>query len=365
MNETATIPYEPQSDPKNNRDCGAACLSMVYASLGQPVQQTELWPAVGKENRFGSLASTTHLMAKDALERGFAALAFQARHPLQTLQQCRDLGVRAILNHRLTADRGTGHYSVLVDIDNEHVTLHDPYFGPSRQITHAELLELWQPHYPNSEVVGYMLIAIATPSSDEVRCELCHTSVPDGVGCPHCQEPVDLRPALMLRCVTRTCIARAWNYICCPSCDYTWTFNLPPANSAEAESDFPNEAAPTPPRPKAPEESDSDPWKLSAMFAKLDEFVSQVQAIPLAVSNPDVKKQLDFIIAGKEKLKLAQVEELANMKAHREKFQQLQAAAQQKAEEHRKKMAELNQPPAPLDPHALGRALLKNLGWES
>ena len=53
------------------------------------------------------------------------------------------------------------------------------------------------------------------------------------------------------------------------------------------------------------------------------------------------------------------------MKAHREKFRKLQEAAQQKAEEHRKKMEELKQPSAALDPHALGRALLKNLGWES
>jgi len=150
----AAIPYERQSDAQTNRDCGAACLSMVYRSLGQAVAQAEIWPAIAKENRFGSISSTTHLMAKDALSRGFAALAFQARHPLLSLQQCRDLGIRAILNHRLNPQRPTGHYTVLVDIDDKDVVLHDPFYGPSRQLSHAELLDLWQPNFPGSEIVA-------------------------------------------------------------------------------------------------------------------------------------------------------------------------------------------------------------------
>src|SRR5580704_4148951 len=96
----AVIPYERQSDPQTSRRCGAACLSMVYRSFGKEIPQDEIWPAVAKQNRFGSLASTTHLMARDALSRGFSALAFQARHPLQALLLCRNAGIRAILNHR-------------------------------------------------------------------------------------------------------------------------------------------------------------------------------------------------------------------------------------------------------------------------
>ena len=56
------IPYESQSQTENNRMCGAACLSMVYRSLGKEVPQSEIWEKIAKVNRFGSLASTTHLM---------------------------------------------------------------------------------------------------------------------------------------------------------------------------------------------------------------------------------------------------------------------------------------------------------------
>jgi hypothetical protein len=55
-------------------DCGAASLSMVYRSFGKDVAQAQIWPAIGKQNRFGSFAATTHLMAQDALRRGFAAV---------------------------------------------------------------------------------------------------------------------------------------------------------------------------------------------------------------------------------------------------------------------------------------------------
>jgi len=101
MSSTATVsvPFESQSDPQNRRDCGAACLSMVYRSFGKTVTPVEIWPAIAKENRFGSISSTTHLMAKDALSRGFAAVAFQASSPLQALRLCNEPGIRESLSN--------------------------------------------------------------------------------------------------------------------------------------------------------------------------------------------------------------------------------------------------------------------------
>src|SRR6476646_9250891 len=98
------IAYQAQSDKTARRSCGAACLSMAYHSFGKAVPQAEIWPLIAKPNRVGSIASTTHLMAQDALNRGFSAVAIQARHPLQALRLCRNLGIRAILNHRLRRD---------------------------------------------------------------------------------------------------------------------------------------------------------------------------------------------------------------------------------------------------------------------
>jgi ABC-type bacteriocin/lantibiotic exporter with double-glycine peptidase domain len=184
----AAIPYEKQSDPLNSRTCGAACLAMAYRSLGREVPQAEIWPAIGKVNRFGSLASTTYLMAQDALKRGFTAVAIQTRHPLQVLRLCRDSGIRAVLNHRPRKDSPAGHYSLLVDIDDKNVVLHDPSSGPSRSFSHDEMLELWQPRFPNSEIAGYMMIAIAPASATSIAaCEFCHTVMPAKVECPQCK----------------------------------------------------------------------------------------------------------------------------------------------------------------------------------
>jgi hypothetical protein len=91
-------------------------------------------------------------MARDALTRGFSAMAIQVRHPLQALRICRQTGIRAILNHRLKHDAPTGHYSVMVDLDDKNVVLHDPYYGPARNVPHVELLELWQPLFSSSEM---------------------------------------------------------------------------------------------------------------------------------------------------------------------------------------------------------------------
>jgi ABC-type bacteriocin/lantibiotic exporter with double-glycine peptidase domain len=141
----AVIEYEKQHDLKSSRTCGAACLSMVYRSFGKKIAQDEIWPAIAKPNRFGSLSSTTHLMTRDALKRGIAAVAIQARSPLQALKGCRDKGICAILNHRLSDDVATGHYSVLIDLDDRNVVLHDPLYGPARRLLHSELLQIWKP----------------------------------------------------------------------------------------------------------------------------------------------------------------------------------------------------------------------------
>src|SRR5580658_4353174 len=98
------IPYEKQSDLQTNRGCGAACLSMVYRSFGKEVPQAEIWPLIAKKNRFGSIASTTHLMALHAIGQGLSAVVIQARHSLQVLRLCREAGIRAILNLRARPD---------------------------------------------------------------------------------------------------------------------------------------------------------------------------------------------------------------------------------------------------------------------
>jgi peptidase C39-like protein len=359
MNAThnVTIPYERQSEPETGRTCGAACLSMVYRSFGKEVPQTQIWPSIAKPNRASNLASTTHLMAQDALTRGFSAIAIQVRHPLQALRICRHSGIRAILNHRLKQDAPTGHYSVMVDLDDKNVVLHDPYYGPARNVPHAELLELWQRRFSNAEIVGNMLIGIAAQPSSIAACKLCQTSIPSTAQCPKCAEQVLLQPSELLGCMNTACAGRMWNYICCPACDYTWTFTLE-APAGHSHPGVSNPASNT----KAAEQAQRDPWDLEPLFTQLDQFCNHILGLPGAANHPEIKEQLDFIAVNREKLMLAAAEERANLKAHEERMSAMSQAAKAKEDAHRRTIEELNKPLPPLDGNALGHALLKNLG---
>ena len=347
------IPYEKQTDPKISRMCGAACLSMVYRSFGKTVPQTEIWPGIAKVNRFGSLASTTHLMAEDALNRGLSAVVFQARHPIQALMLCREAGARAILNHRVEPFSPAGHYSVMVDVDTKNVVLHDPFSGPSRVMSHADLLDLWQPKFSNSEIVGGVLIAIAEDPPDLPPCQFCHTPTPPSVECPNCKKPVALKPSLVLGCMNENCIARMWNYLCCPACDFMWnsSMHLAPAGAGDL--------AAAAEKPRDP----SEPESLNKMFEALDKFLEQVNNIPGAASNPDLKPQLESLTAARIDLKAKFAEAAGYGKSYTDSIAAFVALAEERREAHRKRMEEVNKKAEPLDGVALGRALLKNLGF--
>ena len=368
------IPYERQFDPHYTRTCGAACLNMVYRMLGREIPQDKIWLTIAKKNQYGSVASTTHLMTADAVSRGFSAVAIQARDPLRVLRVCRDSGIHAILNHRLKPDSPVGHYTVLVDIDETHVTLHDPYFGPARRIEHAVLLDLWQARLPNSEIIGNFLIAVAPEGREQPPCAACHTELPPQVRCPRCKNPVALQPEEVLVCPNNSCEARLWNYVCCPACDLTWNFTIEPPRAAAAPSASAtaNEAfPPAAPSPSQPSPSAAPPsvpslssvLDLPKLFGELDKFCAFVLSIPAAANHPEIKKQLDLIAGSKDQLTQAVAEEEAAQNA---RFAQLAAIKQQTQatrEAHKKKIEELNKPLSPLDGDALARALLKNLGF--
>jgi hypothetical protein len=348
-----SIPYEKQSDESNRRACGAACLSMAYRSFGKEFPQAEIWPAIAKANRFGVISATTHLMAKDALARGFSAIVIQARHPLQVLRLCRQAGIRAILNHRVQRDSTAGHFTVLVDIDDKDVVLHDPLFGPARRISHQELLELWLPQATRSEVVGAVLIAIAplippAPST----CEFCHAPMPLRVGCPRCNTPIVLQPNIVMGCIRDGCIARMWNWLCCPECDFVFTFKDGASTGAPA-------AAPRASSPEAPIPG----LDLAKVFGEIDRFSSHILSIPAAANNPEIKKQLEIIAAGKEKFKVAHAETLARRTALLGQLSAITEESKQREQAHAKKQEELASAP-PLDGNAIAEALLKNLGFK-
>lgn len=349
------IPYEKQSEELSGGTCGAACLSMAYRSFGKPVAQAEIWPAIAKQNRFGAISSTTHLMAKDAVTRGFSAVAFQARHALQVLRLCRDSGIRAILNHRVQPDSTAGHYSVLVDIDASQVVLHDPIFGAARRLSHAEISQLWLP-MPNSAIAGNVVIAIAPIADAQASsCEYCHTPMPLSVGCPSCNQPVGIQPGIVMGCVRDGCIARMWNWVCCPACDCV--FSLRDGETAE-----PSAAAAT--KAAAEAESTAAPGvDIAKLFAEIDKFTNHVLSIPTAANNPGIKNKLELLAAGKEQFKTAHTAELARRAAVLGQLATLQEKTKQQRDAQLKKIEGLNAT-APLDGDELCDAMLKNLGFK-
>ena len=180
-------------------------------------------------------------------------------------------------------------------------------------------------------------------------------------------EPVDVTA------LVSACAERLWNYLCCPSCDYTWTFSLerpqarvePPA-SADGRTGPPVSADRIPTivagssSPEAKAAAQERTLNLGQLFDSLDKFCNHI--LPAAASHPEIKQQLDFIAASKEKLTLALAEERAQAQERREQFANALQEMRQKAEARRKQLEELTRPLPPLDGNALGRALLKNLG---
>ena len=356
MGTTApAIPFERLAVPEADLDGGAACLSMVYRSLGKKVTQAEIGPAIVLQNRFGRMTSATHLMTKNALSQGFAAVTFQASHPLQALQLCCESGARAILNHRPAADSPHGQYTVLVDVDVRDVVVHDPFYGPSRHVPHDEFFELWHPRFPHSEIAGYLLTAIAVKPPVPTPCWLCGTPMPPDVACPGCAELVGLHLSGVLGCINQYCIARTWNYICCPACGYSFTLG-PEGSQAQPK----HSAAGAQPvaSPQA------TPLDLGRLFAVVDKFTDMIIDVPGAAAHPEIKKHLGVLASSRQTIEEAVAQSMVHREAHQQTLAEFAQTAQQAAEAHRKKMEELSQQSGPLDPAALGRALLKNLGWE-
>jgi hypothetical protein len=346
------VPYEKQEDPQTHRGCGAACLSMVYKSFAKDVAQSEIWPLIAKSNRFGVVSSTTHLMALHAIREGLSAVIIQARHPLQVLRLCREGGIRAIINQRPQAGVVNGHYTVLLDVDDKSVIVHDPAAGPSRRMSHAELMDLWQPQSSVSEIAGNVLIGIAADPPSIPACEFCQTVIPPQVNCPKCKKAVALLPSALLGCIRDGCIARMWNHVACPSCGFL--FNERNTYTADA----PPEATPNqrPPALVVPD--------LEATFAQLDQFCNHLLSIPGAEGHPDLKAQIDFIHANKDKLRLAQAEEIGGINASIDRLAAAAEESKKREAENRKRTEAGNAPPPAADGKALGEALLKNLGFK-
>lgn len=219
------IPYQRQRIIEGSRTCGAAALAMVYRSLGLDCRQREVWDRVAEHVRPHIRACRTHRLALDALEHGLSAIVLQAAAPIGLLQRLTRRRTRVVLNHRLDADSNLGHFTVLIQVDSDKVVIHDPHFGPNREVLVGDLERLWAPRQGDCEIVGGVLVAIARKANQPVRCSECGLSIPAAVACERCERPIALAPAEALGCLDRRCSARRWARLFCPVCDWGAPFD--------------------------------------------------------------------------------------------------------------------------------------------
>jgi hypothetical protein len=212
----SVIPYERQKD---DHSCGAAALAMVYRSLGREATQDEIWEKVGRKRATGQWDSRTYLLCQDAIRRGLVGLIIQAQPPgWKVLEACQRHQLRVILHHRVKPHSTQRHFSVLLDLDDESIVLHDPLNGPEQRHGRAAFLELWGASGPGQQP-GSMLVALADPAGlTAYQCPTCNqpTLTPT---CGGCDQPLRLEPAAALGCADRACAAALWSRIHCPSCD--------------------------------------------------------------------------------------------------------------------------------------------------
>ena len=205
------MPYEAQLD---DHACGAACLCMVYRSLGLACDQAEVRAAVTRDRR-GRPRCWTHLLCQDVLRRGMAGVIVQAKEPWEALRRCHVHSLRVVLHLRMTVHTSAGHYCVLAGIDEKSVTLHDPLAGPERVLGREELLVLWG---ARGEVAGQVFLAVGKHRLS-TACPICGSSLSPNVACPLCRESVTLQPDAALGCADDSCAGRLWRACFCPWCD--------------------------------------------------------------------------------------------------------------------------------------------------
>lgn len=212
MATIGSIPYERQEDA---RKCGAAALNMIYRAFGDNPTQEMIWPKIAQDQ----WSARTHLLAKDANDRGLSAAVLQVCDLQPVIERRRDGAIAAIVSHRLQPGSRQGHFSVLVGETKKHLILHDPFHGPGRMIGYDDFRELWGWEAGSPEVSGNVVVAIAKSPPPIEPCDECGETMPDDYACHQCGTVMPLPTVALLGCGNPHCSRKTWRRIFCPACD--------------------------------------------------------------------------------------------------------------------------------------------------
>lgn len=178
----ASIPKLDTNAPL--RSCGPLTLVTALRQFGIELTVDSIWDAVTRTDPFGTRAARTYLLAAMARRSGLDAAVLQCQPPRawNAIQHCHDAGHSVILNHQAYRAPHEGHYTLLETIDDQQISIDDPFLGSNRRLDRKRFLDLWQ---PNAETPGHVLIAISRPSYSIT------TSPQQPFGqCPRCATPL-------------------------------------------------------------------------------------------------------------------------------------------------------------------------------
>jgi hypothetical protein len=212
----------PRSSTWTQGQCGAIALRFVYKRLGSRASLDDIWHAIKVPKEAlgpGVYSSSSHLMCRDALDRGLNAVNIHARYErgLDLLAKARQQKVEVIFVHG-TADPAWRHYSIVEGLDADSVDTFDPANQAFSSMNRQDLLEMWG--RLGNEGGGHSLLALSASPSEPARCDGCGTSIPPEIRCPDpgCRKAVPIEPGFLLGCVSKECPEAMWEWIECPYC---------------------------------------------------------------------------------------------------------------------------------------------------
>jgi hypothetical protein len=330
---------------------------MVYRSFGVNFSQAEIATKLARPEPYAPTGARTYLLAQDALARGLSAIVLRAKDPLKTLRACRDRLLRAVLNHRPHPESPNGHFTVLVDLEGDHVVVHDPLAGPNQRIPDSDLLLLWQPLGATSEITGNVMVVLSKDERSGTPCPRCGNTIPDSVVCAACGQSIPLRPASVLGCISASCPERAWETVFCPHCDAV--LMTPPGKdfrSPRAEGAGQSASAVG----AKPEEIDDDPVKVKVLSAEIDKFLALLLSVNEGRPVPGAEQYFTKIRGLQSQMLQLQQEQAAERRA---RAAQPPPAARPKPASPPQPVAAPPPPRPPVDWNALARKLVEECGY--
>ncbi len=132
------VPYFPQA---NEHVCGPATVQMALAAFGKHVAQESLDQEL-ETPRDPDQGTDPHAIVRVLGAHGLSAEAISPAS-LQDIKNALDKDMVVLVCYS-EPELDMGHYSIVQDITDTEIVLHDPYHGPYFTISREEFERRWQ-----------------------------------------------------------------------------------------------------------------------------------------------------------------------------------------------------------------------------